>query len=87
LFSKPRIEFEGKGKLLEVAQKETSLKKCCPHCGFEKVHRVVSKKEFRCIISLGVRNGLVKPQELRYGISKERTNGKNICNDCKEDYQ
>jgi len=41
LFSKLRIEFEGKdkGKLLDIAQKETSLKKCCLHCGFVKVHK------------------------------------------------
>jgi len=28
-FSKLRLEFDGKGKLLEVTQKETPLKKCC----------------------------------------------------------
>lgn len=34
-----RIEFEGKGKLLEVVSSEVSSKKDCPHCGCSKVHK------------------------------------------------
>jgi len=34
-----RIEFEGKGKLLEVAQLENITKKACPHCGNGRVHK------------------------------------------------
>jgi transposase-like protein len=37
-----RVEFEGKGKLLEVVKTELSLapiKKSCPHCSSDKVHK------------------------------------------------
>ena len=34
-----RVEFEGKGKLLEVAQSEIITKKTCPHCGNGRVHK------------------------------------------------
>jgi transposase-like protein len=34
-----RVEFEGKGKLLSVAQSEIVLKKPCPYCGGSKVHK------------------------------------------------
>lgn len=34
-----RVEFEGKGKLLELVQSEVSTKKDCPHCGCLKVHK------------------------------------------------
>ena len=34
-----RVEFEGKGKLLEVAQLENIIKKACPHCGNGRVHK------------------------------------------------
>ena len=34
-----RAEFEGKGKLLEVAQLENITKKTCPHCGNGRVHK------------------------------------------------
>ena len=34
-----RVEFEGKGKLLEVAQSEIITKKSCPHCGTSFVHK------------------------------------------------
>lgn len=39
VLSSLRVEFEGKGRLLEVAKQETPLKKCCPHCGYLKVHK------------------------------------------------
>ena len=32
-------EFEGKGKLLEVAESEITLKKACPHCGTIRVNK------------------------------------------------
>ena len=34
-----RIEFEGQGKLLEVAQSEIVAKKACPHCASNRVHK------------------------------------------------
>lgn len=34
-----RVEFEGKGKLLEVTSLEITSKKDCPHCGCAKVHK------------------------------------------------
>lgn len=34
-----RAEFEGKGKLLEVAQSENITPKACPHCGTSRVHK------------------------------------------------
>lgn len=34
-----RVEFEGKGKLLAVAQSEVTLPKACPHCGTRHVHK------------------------------------------------
>ena len=34
-----RVEFEGKGKLLEVAQLEIITKKTCPYCGTGRVHK------------------------------------------------
>lgn len=34
-----RVEFEGKGKLLEVAQSEITSKKCCPYCSASRVHK------------------------------------------------
>ena len=34
-----RVEFEGKGKLLEVTSLEITSKKDCPHCGCTKVHK------------------------------------------------
>jgi len=34
-----RAEFEGKGKLLEVAELEIGTKKSCPHCGTSRVHK------------------------------------------------
>jgi transposase-like protein len=34
-----RVEFEGKGKLLEVAQGELTTKKACPHCTSLLVHK------------------------------------------------
>jgi transposase-like protein len=34
-----RIEFEGKGKLLEVVQSEIITKKTCPYCGNSRVHK------------------------------------------------
>lgn len=34
-----RVEFEGKGKLLDVAQSEIIAKKSCPHCGNSRVHK------------------------------------------------
>jgi transposase-like protein len=52
LLSKLRIEFEGNGKLLEVVKNETSIKKCCPHCGFVKVHKRGKQKGvqmYKCV--------------------------------------
>ena len=34
-----RVEFEGKGKLIEVVESEISTKKSCPHCASIKVHK------------------------------------------------
>ena len=34
-----RVEFEGKGKLLDVAQSEITSKKTCPHCLSGRVHK------------------------------------------------
>lgn len=34
-----RVEFEGKGKLLNLVESEVILKKSCPHCGCLKVHK------------------------------------------------
>jgi transposase-like protein len=34
-----RVEFEGKGRLLEVTQSENMTKKACPHCGNSRVHK------------------------------------------------
>ena len=34
-----RVEFEGKGKLLEVAQSEIIAKKTCPHYGTGRVYK------------------------------------------------
>ena len=34
-----RIEFESKGKLLEVAEGEVTTKKVCPHCRSKHVHK------------------------------------------------
>ena len=34
-----RVEFEGKGKLLELVQSENITKKSCPHCGTSQVHK------------------------------------------------
>lgn len=34
-----RAEFEGKGKLLAVAESEISTKKSCPHCRTNRVHK------------------------------------------------
>lgn len=39
IFQSLRVEFEGKGKLLEVAQSEITKKKACPHCGTDRVHK------------------------------------------------
>jgi len=39
IFERLRIEFEGGGKLLELALMEVALKKDCPHCGCKKVHK------------------------------------------------
>jgi len=34
-----RVEFEGRGKLLEVAQSEITAQKACPHCGSNHLHK------------------------------------------------
>lgn len=34
-----RVEFEGKGKLLDVARSEIISKKTCPHCEASRVHK------------------------------------------------
>lgn len=34
-----RVEFEGKGKLLDVARSENMTKKACPRCGNSRVHK------------------------------------------------
>ena len=51
-----RVEFEGKGKLLELVQSEVITNKDCPHCGCVKVHK------------RGKQSGLVQQLVLLYGI-------------------
>ena len=40
-----RVEFEGKGRLLEVAQSEIILKKPCPHCSSMHIHKRGKQKD------------------------------------------